>query len=253
MKNILSTFLCCLTMSILLNSCEKNVVAPPVAPTFGNVKVSFNLQQSGVDYTIGDTILHPSLNRKYLISTLKFYANYMKLVSTTGVEVDVNEFYLYESYDVKSITASVPAGTYNKIKYDVGVKEKINHENPNIYPLGHPLAVSSSMNWGQTLGYLFLMLEGYTDPTGSASIFSNFKYDCGLDSLYKSVTLPITAVTIAENATTPIEIQIDVNQLFDGNAGNVDIVNNNITHSTGVLGFQTANTVLDNFVGATSF
>jgi hypothetical protein len=244
-----------LMLMMLINSCdEPNIVEPPVTPPAnGKVSVEYKLHHSGIDYTIGDTITHPVFNKRYIISNLKFYANYMQLLTSSGSASSINNYFLYDGLNPQPIIATLPIGNYTTLKYDLGIDSVTNHADPNQYAIDHPLGISSGMNWGQSLGYLFLMVEGYSETSPGATVNSIFKYDCGLDQLYKNVSIPLTNFQIFDNTTTTLTVEIDVDKIFDSTGGTIDIVANPITHSVGTLGIATANTILDNFNSACSY
>src|SRR5205085_10652876 len=57
--------------------------------------------------------------------------------------------------------ASLPAGQYDRIRFQVGLEPRINHSDPAHYPAGHPLNPEvNGLHWGWQGGYVFMALEG---------------------------------------------------------------------------------------------
>ena len=85
----------------------------------------------------------------------------------------------------------IPAGRYDRLRFNVGVREKENHANPAGLPADHPLNPNlNGLHWNWQGGYIFLAIEGgWLRPGGRAGGFS---YHVATDRLLMNVELPAT-------------------------------------------------------------
>lgn len=252
MKNILS-LASILFMLTWIGSCKDNEDSTPVVE-YGNFRITTRTMHGSNPYTIGETVLHPVLNRDFRITDYLFYINNVRLHKSDGTTLKVSDYFLYKYAMGDSIlNADALVGSYVGVTFDVGIDETVNHQDPNQYAADSPLGVGSNMHWTTTLGYLFLKIEGFSDTTaaGLPYAYKNFTYDMGLDTLFRTYTMTKN-FSITKGSTTNINLDVDINKFFSSDAGNIDLVNNNITHSTGT-GFTTAQMIMDNFMTSLSY
>jgi cytochrome c peroxidase len=104
----------------------------------------------------------------------------------------------------------LPAATYDRVRFHVGVPPEINHRSPAQVPANHALNPSvNGLHWGWQGGYVFLALEGsWRGPNGSASGYS---YHVATDARLMTVELP----TMLE-MTNSLEVRLafDVAKIF---------------------------------------
>lgn len=83
----------------------------------------------------------------------------------------------------------IPAGRYDRVRFNVGVPPKENHANPAGLPADHPLNPNlNGLHWSWQGGYIFLAIEGgWLRPDGRAGGFS---YHVATDRLLMNVELP---------------------------------------------------------------
>lgn len=252
MKNI-GYFVIFFALLTALGSCKDNE-DDVITPEYGNFTITTRTMQGTAPYTIGETVLHPVLNRDFRITDYLFYINYVRLHKSDGSTVKVSDYFLYKYAVGDSVlNGDALVGDYVGVTFDVGIEESVNHGDPNQYAADNPLGVGSNMHWTTALGYLFLKIEGFSDTTaaGLPYAYKNFTYDMGLDTLYRTYTITKN-FSITKGNTTNINLDVDINKFFSSDAGNIDLVNDNITHSTGD-GLNTAIMIMDNFMTSLSY
>lgn len=109
-----------------------------------------------------------NLNQSYKVDRLAYYLSQLVLIHDGGQEtliedlwilVEANKISIYElgSFDITDLES---------IRFSVGVEEEVNHDDPALWPMDHPLAPKNpSMHWGWTGGYRFVALEGNAGAT----------------------------------------------------------------------------------------
>jgi cytochrome c peroxidase len=115
-------------------------------------------------------------------------------------------------FEVKGI----PAGSYDRIRFHVGLAPELNHSDPAKYPPGHPLHPNlNGLHWGWMGGYVFFALEGrWRTETGKVSGYS---YHLATDRQLMSVELP---VKLDLSNGGELRLAFNVDQIFGG-AGSV--------------------------------
>lgn len=107
---------------------------------------------------------------------------------------------------------NIPAGSYDRIRFLVGLKPEINHSKAAEYPAGHPLNPDvNGLHWGWMGGYVFLALEGnWMRPDG---LQSGFSYHLANDRQLMTIELPASL-----NMTKDCELRLtlDVDQILGG-------------------------------------
>lgn len=103
---------------------------------------------------------------------------------------------------------SLPVSNIENITFSVGVPEHLNHLDPSIYELNHPLAHQNpSMHWGWTSGYRFLCV----DATSGLDMVQIHALG---DAHYYSQSHVVNSQTDSEGVF--VEFTADYGQIFDG-------------------------------------
>lgn len=107
---------------------------------------------------------------------LKFILSEFTLEKSNGEFVTLPGTYAYLSIrDGRDsvIVKNVPKGTYKSFRFKVGLDSAINHSDPAVYALDHPLSPAlNEMHWGWAGGYIFNVIEGYFKNNGANAGFS---------------------------------------------------------------------------------
>ncbi|MEX2590602.1 MAG: MbnP family protein [Chitinophagales bacterium] len=237
------------------SACEKD---PPV-PSDPEVELNFTAKAGGDDLVLRE-IYTANSGHQYQINTFKFYLNNIRFTNTEG------EVHLYKDIAIlnfsnghsespvvpEQLIATLPEGNYTKMSFDIGVDPERNKQDPAQYERDHPLSIYQSMHWSWNTGYIFLMLEGETDSVvGNNSLDKTLLCHIGTDKLLKTVSLDVQLKPVkGEQNIEKVNIAIDMNDVFSGPAGTVDLPNTFTQTTESEQAFVQAEQVADNFAAA---
>lgn len=194
---------------------------------------------------------------------LRYWVSNVKLVKADGSEVAIPESY-YLMEETGAITVPhlkqdeqypatkrdevtiphVEAGTYNAIKFSIGVEPKYND---NITLRAGELGLLNGMGfsdgWMWFTSYIFQKLDA-TMYSGTEA--KSLRWDSGSNALYqgaeKSITFP-SAITIDQKQGLNVHVKVDVRELLT--TSNDPWQNNMITQSTPELMLAFRNALLE--------
>jgi hypothetical protein len=199
--------------TLLIIGCKKEEQAiSTVAPSAlrGQISISAKNVIENVPFQLGQMVYTNNAGNQYRLDVLKYYLSNFEIFNETGGS---HKFGNYELIDEskneskKFILDSIPAGTYNKIKFYVGVDSITNQT------LNNPgdLDLSKGMFWTWSTGYIFLKAEGAfidTEATQKPLVFH-----LGSNAALAEVEMQIPSFTINKNIQK-MNILLDVNTLF---------------------------------------
>lgn len=108
----------------------------------------------------------------------------------------------------------IPVGSYNGIRFGVGVPADVNQKKPADFPSSNPLS-NTGYYWEAWDSFIFSKTEGHLDTLGSGPLDLNFAFHTGSDELYRSLEGQIP-VTIQSGVTEELTIYIDYLDLLNG-------------------------------------
>jgi len=117
----------------------------------------------------------------------------------------------------------IPAQTYNRFDFGIGVEQMLNATMPSDWPSSHPL--SEPRYWEDQSSYIFAKLEGKLDTLASGNADLNWSYHTGTNKLYISLSTN-SQLNIADGGTTRIVFTLDHKKLFGVGASPIDIKSN---------------------------
>ncbi|MCB1276945.1 MAG: c-type cytochrome [Prosthecobacter sp.] len=110
------------------------------------------------------------------ITRLDFLLSGLALKRKDGSWVESQDWFAYLSAATGRMTAKgtgTPKGEYTGIRFRIGVDEKVNKAEPNLYASDHALNPQvNGLHWGWMGGYIFLALEGRSNNSGKENGFS---------------------------------------------------------------------------------
>ena len=176
--------------------------------------------------TVGDWEMAFFLQKFFL------YLSDITVVNSSGVRIPVKEVFLYKWGADEFIQVSIPAGIYDSLVFGLGLSESLNNSNPNAFPDNHPLSMAQDMFWPM-LKYRFVVMEGAVDTTLSKTGVVNFPltYHLGADDLYRTISRAFT-FTVEEGENRTVNIPVELNSIFDGPGGTIDMRTHFSNHST---------------------
>ncbi|RMG58572.1 MAG: hypothetical protein D6722_23375 [Bacteroidetes bacterium] len=248
-----------LGMLLMLAACKPE---PVIEDREGVFELVF-VPQAGTEAFQANTTHQNAEGRSYALEGLKMYVGDLTLIQENGDELLLTETFLYDFVrDAGSSSLSggvggsfdVPAGTYRGIRFGIGVPADLNNGNPAVYASDHPLSISNGMHWNWTTGYIFLKVDGRIDSTAAMTggPVLGMTYHTGTNELYRelSYTEAEHAFEIKEGERLAFAFSLDINRLFYTDTDTLDMVTNNLTHTTpvGSDAFQLAEYITDNLV-----
>ena len=112
---------------------------------------------------------------KINIAKLAYILGDFILVKEDGSEIVLDDQYALINPKFTSPVIklkSIPKGSYKAIKFSLGLDSSINHADPSIYDIDHPLSpVNNSLHWSWTGGYIFMAIEGKIEGGNESYIF----------------------------------------------------------------------------------
>jgi len=221
MKNIL--FLLTISFLFLAASCSKEKTTP--VDTAG-LNLSFRATYAGEPLVLNQQTYRYATG-PVRFSKINFYIANLVAVNNDG-ETELSEIQFIDlskthntAIDAAEGTvrsfSRVPVGTYNQLKFGVGVPADLNKTNPSDYSTTHPLGANNSGEyWEAWNSYIFMKVEGQwdRDDNGFDGNDVSFAYHTGgRDELYKAIELDNNLVLNAGEATDLV-FELDVKRLF---------------------------------------
>ncbi len=196
------------------------------------VEVSFQLQKDGQNIDIQQEFMADSLG--IVVQKLRFYISHLSIHSTNNSDYKLSDVSIVDLEEPSLMTFQFLAdeGSYDAIKFGVGLDATQNGQDPATFPLEHPLSTFYNMYWGWAAMYKFLEFQGKANPSG---VIGNpnevaFSYHPGANDFYKTYSLP---VSFSVTSTKPrIVVLIDYDIIFNGADGSVDVLTENQSHTT---------------------
>lgn len=211
--------------------------------------------------------------RQFQFDNLSLYLSELTLIHQDGTEIlvksadqeeavllfDFARGELYGATGEKSANGAlltspfdVPAGTYQGIKFTLGVPRSLNGDfDPVTYPIDHPLSEQRGAFWTWNSGYIFLKIDGQIDNSQSAngqSLDGSITYHTGLDTLIRTVSFldpqHTFSIEAGEIPTEELRLTFDISKLFYLEGDTLDMLSQNLTHTTN--DFDLAETIMTN-------
>jgi cytochrome c peroxidase len=149
----------------------------------------------------------------FTVSRLDLLISEVALQQEDGTWLDSRDWTAFLSLGRQRWRAQLegmPARSFRKIRFTVGLPPDLNASDPNQYPSGHPLhPQENGLHWGWQGGYIFLALEGRAQQTHGER--SGFSYHLGNSENRVRVEFP-AAFDGARHRT--VRVKFDVAQLF---------------------------------------
>ncbi|HZQ48432.1 MAG TPA: MbnP family protein, partial [Verrucomicrobiae bacterium] len=164
------------------------------------------------------------------VTRLDFLLSNFGLRRQDGTWIEQTNWFAYFSAregKKNSRLENIPAGSYDRVRFLVGLKPEINHSQAANYPASHPLNPDvNGLHWGWMGGYVFLALEGnWLQPDGRQSGFS---YHLANDRQLMTIELP---ALLNMTGDRELRLTLDVDQIFGGTNPFVISASTGSTHS----------------------
>ncbi len=237
MKN--STLYILLFTIAFLSSCkkkEKEEAPAPQTPT-GKIEVVFVPKKGTTPFIMNTDIVTPA-GETIKISKWKFFLSNIGLSKADASEnpaipTDSNTAGIYHIdfgaptttvdgvTNAYSISFNATVGSYNDIRFDVGIPREKNHADPTsaLFPLD---LSQEDMYWSWNSGYVFMLIEGSGNTV--ANYDKNFHFGIGTDArmmsfFFGNMLNTIPKYTVEEGKTTKLIIEIDMDRILTNGDG----------------------------------
>ena len=121
----------------------------------------------------------------------------------------------------------IPAGTYDRARFLVGVTRDLNHADPAQFGPAHPLNPKvNGLHWNWQGGYVFLALEGrWRDAAGT---WNGYSFHLGTDRMLTTVERPLVLEVTGDRE---LQLHLSVDKIFAGPPAVVLDADHASTHS----------------------
>ncbi|GAB2992998.1 hypothetical protein GCM10027284_07550 [Cyclobacterium sediminis] len=239
MKNLAIILLVVLGFTSCKENEEEMFTSIQVNLEFAHVLNGEALELDGKAYTLPSGESFTPSKFKYYISNITFEN------SETGNTYSVADgYYLIDEAGKKEVTFEVPAGSYDKLSYFVGIDKERNLSTDQVGDLDP----NNDMVWSWKTGYKFLVLEGEweyenSDRRGLVIHIGNNDPETEVNFKEFSFDLSSEGLTLGSEAMVDLGIEAEISSLF---TGDTELVVHEL-ESTSIMGGPLAISVANNY------
>ena len=204
------------------------------------VNIQINHLLDGVQYE-NEVNSTNDLGNDFMIDRLQYYLSGFSIVHDGGQVTEVEGLYVLVSLLHSNERSFIELGEFDiqnleSIKFHFGLEQEINHADPSLWPMFHPLAPQfPSMHWGWAAGYRFIALEGKSGP----NVNQELQFHCIGDEFYTQLEFPVTMTgeteyTVAVDAEYKnllSGIDISSGLIIHGGTGEMPILATNLSEN----------------------
>lgn len=143
------------------------------AAALQDLGLEFRLLNQGLPLRLGAMEISDGAGEKLSITRADFLLSGFALQRLDGSWLEsANWFAVIRPGEgvVRARVEGVPVGSYQAVRWVIGLDEATDHADPNAYPPDHPLnAQVNGLHWGWQSGYVFMALEGHRGQKGGFS------------------------------------------------------------------------------------
>lgn len=226
-----------LVMALIVTTLFQSCGPDPQEPETGTLTVNFNATANGQPLVLGDK--YTSIKGlPYKLTLYKFYISNLRLYSVnepdTILDADLINFSSDAAIRNTSISINVKPGNYSGFGFGLGLDSTQNRFDPISFPSTSPFSASAGTHWGMFFMYRFMLIEGDIDTTdnGLEDYELPVVMHTGFDSLYMTRDFTDHTMEIKAGQTTTLNINFDFNKLFYNGNDTINLLTNNITHTS---------------------
>jgi cytochrome c peroxidase len=202
--------------------------ALPVVALGGSLRIAIDPRFGGAPLVFDALTNATVAGQRVSVTRLDFLLSRPALRRTDGTWIDdTNWFGCIKAREGRTNCElrGVPAGQYDRVRFQVGLSPDVNHRDPANYPAGHALNPEvNGLHWGWMGGYVFFAAEGaWLRPDGQPGGWS---YHLANDAQLMTVELPV-ALDLSGNRE--LRLALDVGKIL---AAPNPIALNDTTEST---------------------
>lgn len=216
-----------LAIMLIVHSCELDPTEP-LTDCANGLCLDVEINVGNEDFELGKTYTAPN-GVTYHLDLINFYISRLSLVDGAGNEAVVDNVSFFNTDDdllsgndaVEKRNYLLPSsGTFNAIRFGVGLYADINATDPATVPEGHPLHTFNGTYWNWAAAYRFAMFEGISDSVGTEKAIL---FHAGLDTFFNEIILPIEEFDASNVDGKQINLSIDLNDVFGAPGAEINL------------------------------
>lgn len=171
-----------------------------------------------------DSVYLAAGGQRIRISELKFYLAPLALEDASGLHQVFNVDLFQVASGAETRVAAVPSGTYHAVHWGLGLPYDLNHLDLATIPVNAPMGNNSGMYWEWATMYKFVIFSGHfdSDPSGAGAPPFLFDIHTGLDTCYRTRTVPYN-LTVTADDTTRLTVNVDIARFFTDGSRILDL------------------------------
>lgn len=184
-----------------------------VAARAGDLHIAIDPKFNGAPLAFDALTNLTAAGQRVSVTRLDFLLSHPALRRTDGTWIeDTNWFACIKARDGRTNCEldGIPAGQYDRLRFQVGLSPEVNHRDPANFPAEHPLNPEvNRLHWGWMGGYVFLAMEGdWLRPDGKQGGWS---YHLANDAQLMTVELP---VTLDLSSSRELKLALDLGKIL---------------------------------------
>lgn len=207
--------------SLFFTACKKENIDSP--SNNNTPKGAFKLElehtwsNPSIAFELNSPLKHPLTNDTLNFTTFKYYVSNIKLKKSDGTWwIDTESYYLIDASVSNSNILSlknIPAGTYTKLEYTLGVDSIRNVSGAQT----GALSISNGMFWSWNSGYIMLKAEGTSPNATSGNFAFHFGGFKGPNAIVTTKESDFSGATleISPNATPQVHLIANVSAIWN--------------------------------------
>jgi MbnP len=197
-----------------LMGCNK---AEPIPPNLDpELQLDFSFKVAGLPLFYQQNYINAT-GQAYLFDQLQFYISKIELVGSNTQSLDsivITPGPNNRTFDL----GRVKPGTFNSIRFKIGLNATTNHSDPTQYGNNSPLSNNHPdfAHWNIQDGYQFIKIEGKADTSATKKgiVNGDMIYYIGADALLRTVQLK-KQIIIKDGVNHTIELEVDFATLMN--------------------------------------
>ena len=159
-------------------------------------------------------------NMKLRMQLFQFFVSKVELLRNEGDGLELIDIDLISFGDLQDqqsaisgiarVIKEIPAGTYEGLKFGIGVEESVNSSQPGDYAAGHPL---SGHYWSAASSYVFFKVEGNADIDQSDAFAQKLTFHVGTNPNYQEKVFN-QEIKIGASNSLRLEVEVDLKKLL---------------------------------------
>lgn len=182
------------------------------AAAAADLRVEFLPRFNGAPLEFDSLTNKTATGQRVSVTRLDFLVSKFGLHQTNGDWLEPNDFYAFINAREGKTSFTVdnaPAGTYDRLRFQIGLSPEINHRDNAQWPANHALNPDvNHLYWSWSKEYIFLAFEGGWQNGAKQSGFS---FHLATDAQLMTVELPVQLELSGNRA---VQVALDTGKIF---------------------------------------